>query len=793
MRTGLSPSSGSHRALCRDIKEYQKELAVHYDRLTHKEIGLCEAIDKWDAVLYLHLNAYRRVLEVDPYVARHHEVFDRLWQTIFYRSIGICRLHLQKAAWAVEEDREIQKELCESSDESPSSSTSSHQTTEAQELSGESHDPERQGRREELLRRRQELQGDILQDRWWRMALHSILDTASTFYYDIIIYSNEYLDMKAWEANVLLLKCYERPEQKNYPVQKHELWLRYIQRCYHYIGDIERYRVQIPRVVSELDRPKNWNVAQRDYERAVSTYIFDGRSYHQIGILCSYRGDILRVLSMYSLSQCFHMQSKSAIQSNIHTAIKHYYKVDRNNYSVPFQQILDFLCTRFYKLYSICNGPASAEGPVDPRYPADSDEFPRQGCFDDTFRTFSDALEKLKEPLHRFANLKNMRSRGDHYHISLMLVLISGLVDAELYNHHIKQDSQRRHVLRRLQLELHCVILTYSTNCLTVFITYIKNIVSRAVSDPQFVDLASWFNIPLIDYLESTTSPGPSRVVTPAPDGGSLEIAQHQLDMAVITDIICLWIDLWNNKIELFFRPHRAAAIDRALATELQYYEIADKFIEKMVELVNCSMPILFNDKDKKSRYSNRSSISYATWRKISCQKFATVPMPHDLVLLGLPQFRRTQIQLDTERLKGLRQVRAMFNEWLWNPQQFMLSLDRYMFEPVVDHEDPRVFASSFDFNAPLHNISTDSKAAEIGIDRSVSWDANSNNRYLFPFLLSSDYPQGHRHNSLDGDPGMPKSAANEGGHGNKDEKGDAWPTDASKSANDGKSTTTQK
>ena len=84
------------------------------------------------------------------------------------------------------------------------------------------------------------------------------------------------------------------------------LWLRFIQRCFHFLGDIERYRIQNPRSVAHESCTHDWEKAQRHYERAITSNIMDGRSYHQIGILCSYRHDILRVLVWYSVRQVHH-------------------------------------------------------------------------------------------------------------------------------------------------------------------------------------------------------------------------------------------------------------------------------------------------------------------------------------------------------------------------------------------------------------------------------------------------------------------------------------------------------
>ncbi|KAJ1920974.1 hypothetical protein H4219_001027 [Mycoemilia scoparia] len=315
----------SYDSITKSISDYQDALTEIYKELK-PDLQLWQLVGEWDKVLHYHLlyfEDFKELFELNPNLAKKTDIFDKLWQFVFYKPILICRKQLKRLEWVNQIDREIYEDI-KRTFVSPAEKEKSYD-------SGETRT-----KRLELLQTRQELQSYMVEERWWRQNFHSLLDSASAFYYDIIQYCQERLEKSVWQSNIDLLRLESRDHSDN--VRQTKLWLQFIQRGFHYVGDTERYRVQIPRALEAKytpSDPKIWKSAQRCYERAISSNVLDGRSFHQIGILCSYQGDLLRVLVWYSFSHCFspaHSGNKG-IKENIYTAIRQYFYKSRQKYS----------------------------------------------------------------------------------------------------------------------------------------------------------------------------------------------------------------------------------------------------------------------------------------------------------------------------------------------------------------------------------------------------------------------------------------------------------------------------
>ena len=125
---------------------------------------------------------------------------------------------------------------------------------------------------------------------------------------------------------------------------------------------------------------------------------------------------------------------------------------------------------------------------------------------------------------------------------------------------------------RRLMFELQCVILVNCVNMIHILNNHIKD---RDEQSSFMSKQVSWFNIPFLDIPKDSTSR--HKVIDAT--------ITHELNVALIADILCAWIDLWNNNIDIFFQAHQQATYDKMLKTI--YNQVLEEFFEQLSTLMN--------------------------------------------------------------------------------------------------------------------------------------------------------------------------------------------------------------
>ncbi|KAJ1920973.1 hypothetical protein H4219_001026 [Mycoemilia scoparia] len=233
------------------------------------------------------------------------------------------------------------------------------------------------------------------------------------------------------------------------------------------------------------------------------------------------------------------------------------------------------------------------------------------------------------------------------------------LIDIELSDLPDANVSKRHHILK-LQFEIHLVALRICVTMMTPVLKYLEALDpnSGIMNDP-----VSWLNFPI---LRSSYGKRDKQA----------QLAGEDLGMALLSDQTCMWVDFWNNGIDRFSSPHefqqkKETATDTIdQPTKDLYNHILEDFLETLSNVVNLVMPRIYNseESEKKEFEKLKKGVSESTWRKMVCQIVSNNVLPHDLTYLGMPQFRRTQKQLDVHQLKRLRHAKAMICDWLWNP-----------------------------------------------------------------------------------------------------------------------------